>query len=33
MRDAVARGDFGPPLQLTAVAGQDFPFYRPAYPA
>ena len=31
MRAAVAAGEFGRPLQLTAVAGQDFAFYRPAY--
>jgi predicted dehydrogenase len=31
MRDAIASGRFGRPLQLVAVSGQDFPFYRPAY--
>jgi predicted dehydrogenase len=31
MRDAVASGRFGRPLQLTAVCGQHFPKYRPAY--
>jgi predicted dehydrogenase len=31
MRGAVASGRFGKPLELVAVAGQDFAFYRPAY--
>jgi predicted dehydrogenase len=31
MRRAVASGVFGRPLQLVAVAGQSFPFYRPAF--
>jgi predicted dehydrogenase len=31
MRAAVASGRFGKPLQLVAVSGQNFPFYRPAY--
>ncbi len=31
MRAAVASGRYGRPLQLVAVAGQNFPFYRPAY--
>lgn len=31
MRAALHSGRFGRPLQLTAVAGQNFPFYRPAY--
>ncbi|HZZ42488.1 MAG TPA: Gfo/Idh/MocA family oxidoreductase [Tepidisphaeraceae bacterium] len=31
MRAAVASGRFGQPLQLVAVSGQNFPFYRPAY--
>lgn len=31
MRDAIRGGQFGRPLQLSAVAGQDFAFYRPAY--
>lgn len=31
MRDAVRAGRFGRPLELVAVAGQDFAFYRPAY--
>jgi predicted dehydrogenase len=31
MRQAIRDGRFGRPLQLAAVAGQDFPFYRPAY--
>lgn len=31
MRDAVVSGRFGRPLQLVVVAGQNFPFYRPAY--
>ena len=33
MRDAVRSGHFGRPLELVAVAGQHFPFYRPAYRA
>jgi predicted dehydrogenase len=31
MRQAIRDGRFGRPLQLVAVSGQDFPFYRPAY--
>lgn len=31
MRTAIASGEFGKPLQLVAVCGQHFPFYRPAY--
>jgi predicted dehydrogenase len=31
MREALFSEAFGKPLQLTAVAGQHFPFYRPAY--
>lgn len=31
MRDAIVAGRFGEPVQLTAVFGQHFPFYRPAY--
>ena len=31
MREALKSGRFGTPLQLTAVCGQHFPTYRPAY--
>lgn len=31
MRAAIAAGEVGRPLELVAVAGQCFPFYRPAY--
>ncbi|MGB7159806.1 MAG: Gfo/Idh/MocA family oxidoreductase [Tepidisphaeraceae bacterium] len=31
MRAALASGRFGRPLELVAVAGQNFPFFRPAY--
>jgi predicted dehydrogenase len=31
MREAIAGGRFGWPLQLVATAGQHFPTYRPAY--
>ena len=31
MRNALASGRFGTPRQLTAVCGQHFPTYRPAY--
>lgn len=31
MRQAIWRGQFGHPVQLTLVAGQHFPTYRPAY--
>jgi predicted dehydrogenase len=31
MREAIRSGRFGRPVQLVAVAGQNFPFYRPAY--
>ncbi len=31
MKQAVASGRFGRPLQLVAVSGQHFPTYRPAY--
>ena len=30
-RQAIQSGRFGRPVQLVAVAGQNFPFYRPAY--
>jgi predicted dehydrogenase len=31
MRDAIASGRFGRPVELVAVCGQNFPTYRPAY--
>lgn len=31
MKEAIASGRFGRPVQLTAVCGQHFPTYRPAY--
>ena len=31
MRNAIASGKFGPPVQIVVVAGQHFPTYRPAY--
>ncbi len=31
VREAVASGRFGKPVELVAVAGQHFPTYRPAY--
>lgn len=31
MRDAIASGRFGKPIQVSVVAGQHFPFYRPVY--
>lgn len=31
MREAVRSGRFGKPLELVAVSGQDFAFYRPSY--
>lgn len=31
MREALQAGRFGRPLQVVAVSGQNFPFYRPAY--
>ncbi len=31
MREAVRSGRFGQPVQLVVTAGQNFPFYRPAY--
>ncbi len=31
MRDVIASGKFGAPVQIVAVSGQNFPFYRPAY--
>ena len=31
MRAAVNSGEFGRPVELVAVCGQNFPFYRPAY--
>jgi predicted dehydrogenase len=31
MRESVTSRRFGNPLQLVAVSGQNFPFYRPAY--
>lgn len=30
-RRALGSGDFGRPLQVVAVSGQNFPYYRPAY--
>jgi predicted dehydrogenase len=31
MRRAILEGGFGDPVELVAVCGQNFPFYRPAY--
>ncbi|HVU87560.1 MAG TPA: Gfo/Idh/MocA family oxidoreductase [Pirellulales bacterium] len=31
MREVILEGRFGRPVELVAMAGQDFPFYRPAY--
>jgi predicted dehydrogenase len=31
MRDAIRSGRFGDPVQLVFSAGQNFPFFRPAY--
>src|SRR5262249_21731099 len=31
LREAVASGCFGEPLEVVATCGQHFPFYRPAY--
>jgi predicted dehydrogenase len=31
MRNAIASGQFGKPLEVVVVAGQHFPTYRPAY--
>ena len=31
MREAIHEGRFGRPVQLTLVAGQHFPTYRPTY--
>jgi len=31
LRQLLDQGDFGPPLELVYVAGQDFPHFRPAY--
>lgn len=31
MRDSLLSGRFGKPVELVAVCGQHFPFYRPAY--
>ena len=31
MKEAIARGRFGRPVQVIAVGGQHFPTYRPAY--
>lgn len=31
MRGAILAGEFGRPVELVAVCGQNFPFYRPAY--
>lgn len=31
LRQLLQQGDFGPPLELVYVAGQDFPHFRPAY--
>jgi predicted dehydrogenase len=31
MRDTIRNGRFGDPVQVVVVAGQHFPFYRPAY--
>jgi predicted dehydrogenase len=31
MREAIRSGRFGAPLEVVAMCGQNFPFYRPAY--
>jgi predicted dehydrogenase len=31
MRQAILDGQFGKPVQMVVVSGQNFPFYRPAY--
>lgn len=31
LRDALASGEYGKPVELVAVCGQHFPLYRPAY--
>lgn len=31
MKEALASGRFGRPLQVSSVSGQNFPFFRPAY--
>jgi len=31
LRNTILSGEYGEPMQLTLVSGQDFPFYRPAY--
>jgi len=31
MRAAIQSGRFGKPVQIVAIAGQNFPFYRPTY--
>jgi len=31
MRDAIRSGRFGRPVEIIAMCGQNFPFYRPAY--
>ena len=31
MRDVLQAGEFGRPLELVFVSGQNFPYYRPAY--
>lgn len=31
LRQAIHSGEYGEPMQLTLVSGQDFPFYRPTY--
>jgi predicted dehydrogenase len=31
MRQSIAAGEFGPPLQVVVQSGQHFPLYRPAY--
>ena len=31
VRDALLSGRFGAPLEVVAISGQHFPFYRPAY--
>jgi predicted dehydrogenase len=31
MREAVASGRFGEPVQIVSTCGQNFPFFRPAY--
>lgn len=31
LRQIIERGEYGPPLELVYVGGQDFPHFRPAY--